>query len=180
MVLVVVLWWLDIWLVDLVAKLITRYKRRIFILKDLKGKLGWVACRKIIGRNEELMQTYNYSLLMHGLLHLKCKKAVSIIEWSLPDFLPKNFPLDDTEVFLSLVFQIPPEVWCLKGMFLGSNWHLINLGVWKPNMEPELKIEVCFRWFSFSIRCFLWWTMFIFNPHKLLANPQKRCTLRVV
>ncbi len=31
----------------------------------------------------------------------------------------------------SLVFQIPPQVWCLDGRFLGSKY-LFTLGLWKP------------------------------------------------
>ena len=41
---------------------------------------------------------------------------------------------------------IPPEVWCLDGMFLGYKWHILSFGVWKPRVG---KIFHAYQGFTF-------------------------------
>ena len=51
-------------------------------------------------------------------------------------------------ILLTIVFQIPPEVRRLDGMFFGVQSYLLTFGVWKPRvMIPQVMLPPAVRLF---------------------------------
>ena len=61
---------------------------------------------------------------------------------------------------------IPPEVWCLIGMFWGFKY-LLTFGVWKPRVDGSSRIQPSHEWFGVALPGSCGWEVFFFcHPYE--------------